>query len=163
MRFRLVPTDDRFFDLFNEAATNVAECAKQLRHLIQDDNVAASNDGVVACERRGDELTQQILQRVNTSFVTPFDREEIHALAEELEDVVDDMLAVAGRLQLTVHGPAFPELKDQAELLVSMADVTVTLMSRLPSMKETSEPLAQIDRLESQGDAVYRDALARMF
>jgi predicted phosphate transport protein (TIGR00153 family) len=163
MRFRLVPTDDRFFDLFNQAAANVAECAKQLRHLIQDENVAASNDGVVACERRGDELTAEILQRLNTSFVTPFDREDIHALAEELDDVVDDMLAVAGRLQLTVHGPAFPELKEQAELLVTMAEATVALMNRLPAMKNTAEPLAEIDRLESEGDTVYRQALVRMF
>src|SRR3954454_22421588 len=163
MRFRLVPTDDRFFDLFNEAATNVAECAKQLRHLIQDDNVAASNDGVVACERRGDELTQEILQRLNTSFVTPFDREDIHALAEELDDVVDDMYAVAARLRLTVHGPAFPELKEQAEILVKMADETVALVGRLASMKQTEPHLAGIDKMESEGDTVYRQALGRLF
>src|SRR3954449_10507541 len=135
MRFRLVPTDDRFFDLFNEAATNVAECAKQLRHLIQDDNVAASNDGVVACERRGDELTQQILQRLDASFVTPFDREDIHALAEELDDVVDDMLAVAARMRLTVSGPAIPELRQQADLLVRMAEEMVALVERLATMR----------------------------
>src|SRR5436190_12221973 len=128
MRFRLLPTDDRFFDLFNDAATNAAECAKHLRNLIDAGDGAGSNDGVVACERRGDDLTHEILQRLNTSFVTPFDREDIHALAEELDDVVDDMLSVAARLRLTVHGPAFPELKKQAEVLVSMADANVALI-----------------------------------
>src|SRR3954449_2891229 len=135
MRFRLVPTDDRFFDLFNEAATNVAECAKQLRHLIQDDNVAASNDGVVACERRGDELTQQILQRLNTSFVTPFDREDIHALAEELDDVVDDMLAVAHLLLIVPADTPLPELKEQADILVQLTEQASKLMGFLRSMR----------------------------
>src|SRR5207244_7266999 len=159
MRFRLLPTDDRFFDLFNEAATNAAECAKHLRDLIADDSGNGSNDGVVACEHRGDELTSEILQRLNTSFVTPFDREDIHALAEELDDVVDDMLSVAARLRLTVHGPAFPELKEQADILVLMADEMVALVGRLSSMKQTEEHLAWIDRLESQRDTVSRQAL----
>ncbi|MEY2459236.1 MAG: uncharacterized protein QOG30_1066 [Acidimicrobiaceae bacterium] len=163
MRFRLLPTDDRFFDLFNEAALNAAECAKNLRDLIDDDTGVRSNDGVVKCERRGDELTQEILRRLNTSFVTPFDREDIHALAEEMDDVVDDMLAVAARLRLTVHGPAFPELKEQAEILVKMADETVALVARLSSMKHTETHLAGIDRLESEGDSVYRQALGRLF
>ena len=163
MRFRLLPTDDRFFDLFNSAAVNAAECAKHLRELIADDKSEGSNDGVVACEHRGDELTAQILQRLNTSFVTPFDREDIHALAEELDDVVDDMLAVAARLRLTVHGPAFPELKEQADILVRMADEMVALVARLPSMKQTEGHLAGIDRLESEGDTVYREALGRLF
>ena len=163
MRFRLLPTDDRFFDLFNEAALNAAECATHLRDLIDDDTGERSNDGVVKCEHRGDELTAEILQRLNTSFVTPFDREDIHALAEELDDVVDDMLAVAARLRLTVHGPAFPELKEQASILVKMADETVALMARLSSMKQTETHLAGIDRLESEGDAVYRQGLARLF
>ena len=163
MRFRLLPTDDRFFLLFNSAAENAAECAKHLRALIEDDTGNGANDGVVACEHRGDELTAEILQRLNTSFVTPFDREDIHALAEELDDVVDDMLAVAARLRLTVHGPSFPELKQQAEVLVSMADAAVELISRLSSMKHTEGPLHAIDKLESEGDSIYREALGRLF
>jgi predicted phosphate transport protein (TIGR00153 family) len=163
MRFRLLPTDDRFFVLFNEAATNAAQCAAYLRDLIADDTGTTSNDGVVACERRGDQLTQDILNRLNTSFVTPFDREDIHALAEELDDVVDDMLAVAARIRLTVHGSALPELKEQADILVRMAEETVALIDRLASMKGTEEHLKAIDSMESEGDAVYRQALARLF
>src|SRR3954454_536511 len=163
MRFRLVPTDDRFFDLFNEAAANVAECAKQLRHLIEDTNVAASNDGGVACERRGDELTAAILQRLNTTFVTPFDREDIHALAEELDDVVDDMWAVADLLNVMHLDHALPELKEQADVLVQMADATVSLMSKLERMNGVRDDLDTIDRLESEGDAIYRRALAHLF
>src|SRR4051812_7604987 len=156
MRFRLVPTDDRFFELFNDASANALECARQLRDLLSDDAGTNSPDGVVACEARGDELTKSILNRLNTSFVTPLDREDIHALAEELDDVVDDMLAVAARVRLTVHGPAIPELKEQTDILVRMAEENVALMARLPSMKGTEPHLNAIDAMESEGDAVYR-------
>lgn len=163
MRFRLLPTDDRFFELFNDASTNALECARQLRDLVSDEAGTQSHDGVVACEARGDELTKEILNRLNTSFVTPLDREDIHALAEELDDVVDDMLAVAGRVRLTVHGAAIPELKQQADILVRMAEENVSLIKRLPSMKGTQDHLNAIDAMESEGDAVYRHALGRLF
>ena len=163
MRFRLLPTDDRFFQLFDEASANALECARQLRDLLSDDADTASHGGVVTCEARGDELTKAILNRLNTSFVTPLDREDIHALAEELDDVVDDMLAVAARVRLTVHSAAIPELKQQADILVRMAEENVSLMKKLPSMKGTQEHLNAIDAMESEGDAVYRHALGRLF
>ena len=166
MRFRLLPTDDRFFDLFNDAAANVADCARRLRELVEQPGPggAATIDAVIACEQRGDELTRDILRRLNTSFVTPFDREDIHALAEELDDVVDDMLEVAHRLELGDRDvAAMPELKQQADLLVQMADEVVALIARLESMKGLQPHLDAIDRLETEGDAVYRQALRRLY
>src|SRR6187551_1587137 len=83
VRFRLLPSDDKFFDLFNAAATNVAECSRRLRELLEQPGPggSATIDAVIACEKRGDDLTSDVLRRLNTSFVTPFDREDIHALA----------------------------------------------------------------------------------
>ena len=78
MRFRLIPTDDAFFGLFDRSAANVAECAHALRELLADPTVAAAHERVVACEQRGDELVQTILRRLESTFVTPFDREDIH-------------------------------------------------------------------------------------
>ena len=119
---------------------------------------------MIACERRGDEITAQILRRLNTSFVTPFDREDIHALAEELDDVVDDMLEVAYRLQLADKDVAtMPELKQQAEVLVRMADEVVALIAGLESMKGLQPHLDAIDRLESEGDAIYRARARRLY
>ena len=164
MRFKLVPTDDTFFDLFNSAAENVADSARRLRELL--DNFADIEGGhrrIIECEQRGDELTTQILNRLNTSFITPFDREDVHALAEELDDVVDDVMQVSHRLQMTGVKEALPELKQQAEILVQMADETVLLMARLKSMKNVQEHLDAIDRLESEGDAVYRALEKRLF
>jgi predicted phosphate transport protein (TIGR00153 family) len=163
MRFRLVPTDDAFFGLFNESAANVAECARRLRDLLSDPTDAARHEKVVACERRGDELVRTIVQRLNTTFVTPFDREDIHALAEELDDVVDDMLEVSHRMQISGITSALPELKEQADLLVQCADETQALLRRLESMKGVQPHLDAVDRLESEGDAVHRRILARLF
>ena len=164
MRFRLIPSDDRFFALFTESAMNAADCARRLRDLIEDfGDVEAKHALVETHESRGDELTDQILKRLDGTFVTPFDREDIHALAEELDDVVDDMLTVSHLLRLLSIDSILPELKEQAELLVQMADQTVGLMGRLESMKGTGPFLAAIGDLEHEGDAVYRRTLARLF
>jgi predicted phosphate transport protein (TIGR00153 family) len=164
MRFRLVPTDDKFFALFSQSATNVAQCARALQALLADiGSLPAKIDVVMASEREGDELTRTILHRLNSTFVTPFDREDIHALAEELDDVVDDMWAVADLLNVMHLDHVLPELKEQADVLVQMADATVSLMSKLERMNGVREDLDRIDRLESEGDAIYRRALAHLF
>ena len=163
MRFRLVPTDDRFFGLFSDAARNAEECARRLRDLLGDPSSTDAFNRVVECERRGDEFTQAVLHRLDTSFVTPFDREDIHALAEEVDDVVDDMLSVAALLQIVPLDEALPELIEQADVLVKTASATVQLIDRLESMKDMRSLLKEIDELESEGDAVYRRTLARLF
>jgi predicted phosphate transport protein (TIGR00153 family) len=163
MRFRLIPTDDAFFALFNDSVANVAECAHRLRDMLADPTNPDAHDKVAACEHRGDDLVHTILQRLNTTFVTPFDREDIHALAEELDDVVDDMLEVSHRMQITGLTTALPELKEQADLVVQCADETKQLISHLESMKGVQPHLDAIDRLESEGDAVHRRILARLF
>ncbi|WP_116996971.1 DUF47 domain-containing protein [Desertimonas flava] len=166
MRFRLLPTDDRFFELFNSAAANVADCGRQLRDVIGRTGPAGTGsiDEIVVCERRGDELTRDLMRRLNTSFVTPFDREDIHALAEELDDVVDDMLEVAYRLDLGHHDPVvMPELSEQADVLVSMADEVVKMIAGLESMRGLQPHLDAVDRLESEGDDIYRRALRRLY
>ena len=163
MRFRLVPSTDAFFGLFNDSAANVAECARGLRDLLSDPTNPEGHEKVAACEHRGDEIVHTILQRLNSSFVTPFDREDIHALAEELDDVVDDMLEVSHRMQISGITTALPELKEQADLVVQCADETEKLLARLESMRGVQPHLDAVDRLESEGDAVHRRILARLF
>ena len=164
MRFKLVPTDDRFFELFSSAAENLAESARRLQELFDKfDDLPGRHQRIIECEQIGDGLTDEILKRLNTTFVTPFDREDIHALAEELDDVVDDVMAVSHRLQLTGISTPLPEFQRQAEILVKMADETVLLMSRLKSMKNTQPHLEAIDELESEGDTLYRATQARLF
>ena len=162
MRFRLLPTDDTFFSLFDDAAANAAACARHLREVIANGD-AGGHEDVNACEHRGDEITRAILQRLDSTFIVPFDREDIHALAEELDDVVDDMHTVSQLLLLTQPTSSLAEMAEQADLLVQMADECEALVSRLESMKGVTPHLDAIDRLESDGDAVYRRILARLY
>ena len=164
MRFKLVPTDDKFFDLFNDAAANAHECAKRLQVLVGDfTGIETKHAAVAECERRGDELTHAILRRLDSSFVTPFDREDIHALAEELDDVCDDVLAVSDLMQLVQIEEVLPEIREMADILVQCTEQAVALLQRLKSMKGVQEYLDAIDKLESQGDSVYRRTVARLF
>ena len=164
MRFKMVPTDDKFFDLFNDAAANAAECARRLQTLVGDfTDIEAKHALVAECERRGDELTTAILRRLDSSFVTPFDREDIHALAEELDDVCDDVLAVSDLMQLVQIEEVLPEMKELAAILVQMTEQACELLKLLKPMKGVQPYLEAIDKLESQGDSVYRRTLARLF
>lgn len=159
----MLPTDRQFFDLFQQAAANAAKCSRQLADLLRDPTDHDALTAVIACEREGDVVTAAILDRLNTSFVTPFDREDIHALAEEFDDVVDDMQAVARRVELLSVTSLPPELLEQADLLIELADEAAELMARLETLKGMNPHLEAIDRLESQGDELHSATLARFF
>lgn len=163
MQLRLLPTDREFFNLFQQAAANTAACSRRLAEYLGDPTDEEALRAVIACEREGDVVTAAILDRLNTSFVTPFDREDIHALAEEFDDVVDDMQAVARRVQLLAVTSLPHELLEQAELLIELTDEAAELMARLEAMKGMTPHLEAIDRLESQGDELHHSILARLF
>lgn len=164
LRFRLLPRDEGFYEHFNEAATNVAEAARRLRDLVADyTEVEEKLARLVDCENRGDEITDTIVHRLDTTFVTPFDREDIHALTERLDDVVDDILAAADLLVLHKVDHPLPEMVELAEILAKAGETNVTLIEKLPRMKGLEGELSAIDQLETDGDKVYRRSVARLF
>ena len=164
MRFRLVPRDDGFFPLFDQAAENLADGARLLRDLIdQFEDVHAKHARINDCERRGDELTRSILQRLDQSFVAPFDREDIHALTEQIDDVVDDIQAVSELLVLHDVDEPLPEVRELTDVLVKAADANVTLVGKLSRLRGLDADLDAIDRLESEADRIYRRSVAHMF
>jgi predicted phosphate transport protein (TIGR00153 family) len=162
MRFRLLPTDDGFFGLFIDAAANARQCADLVAKLLADPTGSSVAADVMACERKGDEITEAILGRLDTSFVTPFDREDIHALAEEFDDAVDDMHTVAQRVDLLAVDSTIPWLTRQAQVLLEMAGEAEALVRGLAPMKGLTPHLEAIDRLESEGDRIYNEALAQL-
>lgn len=163
MKFRLLPTDEGFFGLFESASVNVADCSRKLAALLANPSDRSLFEAVVDCEQKGDEITREILQRLDTSFVTPFDREDIHALAEELDDIVDDMQAVASRLEVLSVKTTIAELSEQGQLIIRLGDECVSLVAGLHSMKGLSPHLDAIDKLESEGDRIYHRALGHLF
>ena len=164
MRFRLLPSDEKFFDLFNAAATNVADCSRRLRELLEQPGPggSATIDAVIACEQRGDELTRDIFRRLNTSFVTPFDREDIHALAYGLDDAMDEMEEAADLINL-YEVVSFPsEFAKQVELIQRCAELTAAAMPRLQSL-DLEEYWLEIGRLEKAGDKSFRRIITKLF
>src|SRR5688500_17199903 len=113
MRFRLVPRDESFYTMFNEAAQNALVCANELRARMADlPNGTDRADRVVAAERRGDELNRAIRQRLDVVIVTPFDREDIHALSEQLDAAVDNMRAASDLVGLHHVSETIPGVLD---------------------------------------------------
>lgn len=168
MRFRLIPRDEAFYPLFDDAAENIAECSRRLRSLME--NFEGVQEGVEAevarvgeCEHRGDEITRSILKRLGSSFVTPFDREDIHALTEGLDDVVDEMQAAADLLILHNVEKPLPEVKELTDILVEAAETNVVLIAKLPRLKGLEAELEMIDRLESAADRAYHRCVAHLF
>ena len=164
MRFRLIPRDESFFPLFDEAATNLAECAGLLRDVIVGlGDSRAGHARINECERRGDELTQTILRRLDQSFVAPFDREDIHALTEQIDDVVDDIHAVSELMVLHDVDEPLPEVRELADVLVKAADAVTGLIGKLSRLRGIEADLQAVDRFESEGDHIYRRCVAHLF
>ena len=164
MRFRLVPRDDGFFPLFDQGAANLAEGARLLRDLLDEfEDVHAKHARIMDCERRGDEVTDTILRRLDQSFVAPFDREDIHALTEQMDDVLDDIQAVSELLLLHDVEEPLPEVVEITDILVKAADANVSLIGKLTTLKGVQSELEAIDRLESEADRIYRRSVAHLF
>jgi predicted phosphate transport protein (TIGR00153 family) len=163
MRFRLIPTDDAFFALFNDSAANVADCARRLRDLLADPTNAALHNKVKACEHRGDEIVHTIVQRLNTTFVTPFDREDIHALISGLDDVLDFIEESADTFILyRIEAPTAVAVQ-QASIIVKQCELLVEALENLRGFKGLEKYWIEVHRLENEGDQLARKAIAGLF
>ena len=164
MRFRLVPRDDGFFPLFDQAAANLAEGAQLLRDLLDDfEDIHAKHSRIMECEQRGDEVTHTILRRLDQSFVAPFDREDIHALTEQMDDVVDDIQAISELLLLHDVDEPLDEVRELGDVLVKAAEANVALIGKLSKLRGIESELQAVDRLESEADRIYRRSVAHLF
>ena len=164
MAFRLIPRDEGFYVLFNEAAANAAAAARVLREVLTGlPASAALVDQVVEYERKGDQITRAIFGRLDTAIITPFDREDIQAFTDKLDDAVDDMRSAADLVRLHHVAEPIRGVREMADLIVDAADATVRLFLKLPKLRDLRPELDEIDDLESQGDALHRETTARLF
>ena len=164
MRFRIRPVDTSFYDMFTESANHLVGGVSLLAEMLSD---TADREDVARrmrdAEHAADETTHEIVKKVNSTFVTPFDREDIYALGSGLDDVMDSMDEVVD--QIFVYGVNIlpPELSDQVTVLQRCAELTAAAMPKLRSMKELSEYWIEINRLENAGDKTHRRMLANLF
>ena len=164
MRFRLTPREDSYYDMFADAANNLVTAARLLVEMLSD---GADREDIAekmrACEHAGDESTHAIMRRLNETFITPFDREDIYRLASTLDDAMDFMEAAADLVVLYRLDTLPKEIVRQVEVLERAAELTAEAMPRLRSMKDLSEYWIEINRLENQADQIYRRLLAKLF
>jgi predicted phosphate transport protein (TIGR00153 family) len=163
--FRLTPRDSAFYDMFNEAGRNVAAAADLLGGLVDYPRTDRARIAMqmTELEHAGDTVTHRILRQLNTSFVTPFDREDIYRLASALDDVVDSMEAAADFVVLTGIGKLPLLMEDQIALLRRSAGETAEAMSRLKTLRDLEPYWIEVNRLENEADRVYRKLLTKLF
>jgi uncharacterized protein len=165
MAWRLTPKDDRFYTMFAGAAENLVTGARLLSEQLTApvDARPAIAAKMHETEHAGDDTTHEIFSAVNTTFVTPFDREDIYALAGRLDDVLDHMDAAADLVVLYRPAEIPDGVDQQVDVLCRAADLTVDAMHRLRTPQELSSYWVEINRLENEGDQAYRHLLATLF
>ena len=164
MRFRIRPVETSFYDMFSEAAAHLVHGSSLLAQMLD----ASTDKKAIAQQMReaehdADETTHKIVRRVNSTFITPFDREDIYRLASSLDDVMDFMeetVDLLGLYELHTLSPAFAP---QVEVLQRATQLTADAMPGLRTMKGLEEYWIEINRLENQGDQYYRRIVADLF
>jgi predicted phosphate transport protein (TIGR00153 family) len=162
LKFR--PVDSTFYDLFSESAQHLVVGADLLAEMLASDG---DREDIARrmrdAEHDADETTHSIIRRVNSTFVTPFDREDIYNLASSLDDVMDMMDEVVDLVLLYEVKELPTELSTQVEVIQRCAEITSEAMPKLQAMKALDEYWIEINRLENVGDKNYRRTLAKLF
>jgi uncharacterized protein len=164
MRLALVPRPTEFFDLFTQAGANALDAARKAETRFREfPNSSVTQADVKNAEREGDRITRELIQLLNTQYVTPFDREDIYALATTIDDVVDHIEEATDLLELYgVESPTRQSL-EQARILTGAVGHLATALENLKSQRGVQEQLIQLKELEDEGDRVLRDAIADLF
>jgi uncharacterized protein len=167
VRFKLRPTDDSFYEFFSRAANNLVRGADLLTELgVPNVDVQSVSERLVDVEHDNDQVTHELFNKINSSFITPFDREDIYRLGSLLDDVMDHIEA-AGTL-VYLYGltslPALPrEMIQLIDVIDRQAKLTADAMPRLKAMTNLKEYWIECNRLENEGDDAYRMLLVRLF
>jgi uncharacterized protein len=167
VRFKLRPSDDSFYEFFSRAAENLVTGTEILSELaVPGVDVQSVSERLVDIEHDSDAITHELYKKLNSTFITPFDREDIYRLGSLLDDVMDHLEAVGSLLYLygLTSLPALPrEMHELVKVLDQQARLTADSLPRLKVMKDLEEYWVECNRLENEGDRAYRMLLVRLF
>jgi predicted phosphate transport protein (TIGR00153 family) len=164
VRLRLIPREERFFDLFVEDAANVLGAARLLEAMLRTYDVLERRAGEIRdAEHRGDEISHDIGHRLESTFVTPFDREDIHGLISALDDVLDNIEEVADTFVLYRIDAPRSTAVEQAAIVVKQCELIHEALLHLRSFRGLDKYWIEIHRLENEGDRLARKAIAGLF
>jgi predicted phosphate transport protein (TIGR00153 family) len=163
-RFSLLPRDRTFFDLFLEAGQNNVHASRLLDQMM---NSWPEDEGlltqIVAAEHEGDRITHEIVKRLNSTFVTPIDREDIYGLATQMDDIADYIEEAADFLGLYKIEAPMEQATALTKVLVASCEQLAQGLEHLPEFKDLDKYWIEIHRLENEGDRISRDAVASLF
>ena len=164
MRLSLVPRPAEFYELFTEAGANALEAAQKAETRFKEfPNSTVTQADVKATEHEGDRITRDLIRLLNTQYVTPFDREDIFALATAIDDVVDHIEEATDLLELyRIEQPAKQAI-EQCRILVGAVTCLSRALDGLKGRRGVQDTLVELKALEDEGDRVVRDAIAALF
>jgi predicted phosphate transport protein (TIGR00153 family) len=162
---RLLPREEEFFDLFVAVAARNMEAAQHLRELFAapPERRTPHVEAIKRLEHEADQVTHEVVNRLDRTFITPLDREDIHQLASDLDDVMDAIDGTARRSQIFHLGPAPEGVKQLTEVIQRMVSVLAEGVGRLKKGDDVMKYCIEAKKLEEEGDAIYHEALGRMF
>ncbi len=162
-----MPTEGKFFDLFNQHAELAVKCAKEMVALMTNfDDLEIRVHAIEAVEKEADKITHNAIELLHKTFITPLDRDDIHQLITRMDDILDLLEDAAQTISLYDIKSITPEAKRLAELCLSCAEKVQAAVGLLSNMDNSRQILAicqEIDRLESDADHVMRAAMSKLF
>jgi predicted phosphate transport protein (TIGR00153 family) len=164
VRLRLTPRPTEFYDLFTRAGENALEAARHAEIRFRDyPNASVGQSDVKAVETAGDQITHDLMQLLNTQYITPFDREDIYELATAIDDVVDYIEEASELLELYGIESTTRHAVEQCRILVGACEQLRLALTRLRGMRGVQEALVELKRFEDEGDRIVHDAIAALF
>jgi predicted phosphate transport protein (TIGR00153 family) len=163
-RFSLLPRDRTFFDLFIEAGQNMVHASRLLDRMMHSwPEEEGLTREILKAEQEGDRITHEIIKRLNSTFVTPIDREDIYALATQMDDIVDFAEEAADFLGLYKIEATMEQAAALTKVLVAASEQLAQGLEHLRDFKDLDRYWIEIHRLENEGDRISRDAVASLF
>jgi uncharacterized protein len=162
---RLLPREEEFFDLFVEVAKRNQEAAGKLRELFDTppERRTPIVEAIKRLEHECDQVTHEVVNRLDRTFITPLDREDIHQLASDLDDVIDTIDGTARRAQIFHLGTAPQGVRQLAEVIGRMTNTLGEAVGRLKKGDDVIKYCVEAKRLEEEGDVIYHEALGLLF
>ena len=161
---RLIPKEIKFFAMFAEMSTNLTAGARLMAQILADfKDVEARVQALKDIEHQGDEMTHQIMVKLNQTFITPFDREDIHRLASSMDDVLDFIYAAGERLVMYKIAGAPPEAAALAGVVVRQCEQIGKAVAMLEKHDHVLDHCVEINRLENEADHIARMSIAKLF
>jgi predicted phosphate transport protein (TIGR00153 family) len=165
--FQFFPKEEKFFDMLENAAANLHKGAKAFKRMLQDyTDIENKVKHIKDIEHEGDIITHEIMDKLNRTFITPIDREDIHRMTSEIDDVLDFILGIADRMVLYSIKSPTPQALKMVEVLIAAIEQMEKAICSLKNIKNSRRILdycIEINRLENEGDSIHRSVIADLF